>query len=735
VIHRDLKPSNICLTPDGIVKILDFGLARVGGGGDESTSTESEVVSVAGTPRYMAPEQLLGKGVDARTDVYGAGAVLYEMATGSKPFADTRGAPLVAAILNGTPIAPREVNPALSPALEQVILKAIDRRPELRYQTARELLVDLERLLVVRDPASARSAARDRGPRALRSVVLLVVVALVGVAAWLARPPRSPRVTNVRALSGPLPIGALPGVARAFRPWASDGERVYYVEEAADRHRLLHVALSGGAVAELAVPFTSGFVVHAYLPSESALLVGAATPAEPASAEGRPLWLVPVPGGAPRRLGSFRAESVAVSRGDGRLALLRSGGIRVVRKDGTLVAQVDLPGPAALPTWTPDGRALLYVAMHEGIAWLWEWEPGPGAPRRVRRDAMPGALTPDGRLLFFAKYDWVEHRADIHAAHESPVARWWSPSPLKLTHGPLFFDNVGLTPDGKTIVAWGTMTSGELLRYDAAAKRFVSYLGGESALHVDHTRDGSWATWASYPHGTLFRGRTDGSEKLRLTEPGFWVNVPKWSPDGQRIVFVAAETGENGFRSLYVVGADGGGLERLARADRKDGFWAPCWLPEGDAIVYSSARPDRPGIRRLDLKTRLTDVVPGSERLLYPSCSTRGDLLAVEPAGDGFAYWILPLSSQSWQPLAVLPLHWTSWAADGTSFIGMTRDGSSIVRWRRGRAGLEPLVTTRGMPIVGGVGPPWMGATPDGSPLVLRDRSVRQLYALDWEAR
>ena len=144
VVHRDLKPSNIRLTPDGLVKILDFGLAHVERPTEASVTTESAAGTVAGTPPYMSPEQILGKEVDARTDVYGAGVVLYQMATGRRPFGDRSGPRLVAAILSEPPPAPRDVSAALSPGLEAVILKAIDKDPGLRYQTTRELLVDLE---------------------------------------------------------------------------------------------------------------------------------------------------------------------------------------------------------------------------------------------------------------------------------------------------------------------------------------------------------------------------------------------------------------------------------------------------------------------------------------------------------------------------------------------------------------------------------------------------------------
>src|SRR5512134_1770705 len=139
VIHRDLKPSNLQLTADGLLKILDFGVAhlerrgtRTGG---EATATEAAAGEVLGSPPYKAPEQLLGKPIDARTDLYAAGACLYELATRKRPYGDKRAAQLTEAILHEAPVSPRAGNGSISPGLEAVILKALDKDPDLRYQT------------------------------------------------------------------------------------------------------------------------------------------------------------------------------------------------------------------------------------------------------------------------------------------------------------------------------------------------------------------------------------------------------------------------------------------------------------------------------------------------------------------------------------------------------------------------------------------------------------------------
>jgi serine/threonine protein kinase len=205
VVHRDLKPGNLALTPDGLLKVLDFGLARLERltlpeVGEATGSTETAVGRVVGTPAYMAPEQLRGKGVG-----------------------------LTDAVLHEAPAAPRSVSGGVSPGLEAVILKCLDKDPELRYQTAKELLVDLERLHVsATSGASSQPVALDESGRRRRRrrVALIAVASLVAAATaglWVLRPPRPPRITNSRPLTGGMDELSID------RGWASDGTRVYYL--------------------------------------------------------------------------------------------------------------------------------------------------------------------------------------------------------------------------------------------------------------------------------------------------------------------------------------------------------------------------------------------------------------------------------------------------------------------------------------------------------------------------
>ncbi len=188
IVHRDLKPGNIVVTPKGQAKVLDFGLAKLLRPAREMSTADdlSSTALGAGTLPYMAPEQLRGQPADARTDIYAAGAVLYEMATGRRPFRSKFATALAADIQTQPPAPPRQLNPKISLGLEEIILKSLEKEPENRYQSAEELLVDLRRLS--REAKGVRLPPRHPQLRFAAWVAGALIIALLA-GTYLARRP------------------------------------------------------------------------------------------------------------------------------------------------------------------------------------------------------------------------------------------------------------------------------------------------------------------------------------------------------------------------------------------------------------------------------------------------------------------------------------------------------------------------------------------------------------------
>ncbi len=209
VVHRDLKPANVRITPDGWLKILDFGLAQLAlpDASSALTVTKTGTPETTGTLPYMPPEQLRGEKTDARSDIWAAGAVLYEMCTGRRPFPETNNALLISAILNREPEPPGKLSRAVSPGLENLILKALDKDPARRYQSAREMAIDLERLTAGVSPL-ARPPQRKSWLRSWQGIAAAIL--LLAVAVLLALPGVRGRIASILSPKEVKHIAVLP---------------------------------------------------------------------------------------------------------------------------------------------------------------------------------------------------------------------------------------------------------------------------------------------------------------------------------------------------------------------------------------------------------------------------------------------------------------------------------------------------------------------------------------------
>ena len=272
----------------------------------------------------------------------------------------------------------------------------------------------------------------------------------------------------------------------------------------------------------------------------------------------------------------------------------------------------------------------------------------------------------------------------------------------------------------------------EALRYDAKSKQFAPFLGGISAEFVDFSRDGQWVIYVSYPEGTLWRSKVDGSERLQLTYPPMYALMPRWSPDGKEIVFFETVPGKPD-RS-YSVSREGG-TPRVLMPDDRSLQDDPHWSPDGTKLVFGGATTDpASNIRIFDLATNQISTVPGSQGLFSPRWSPDGRSLAALSV-DSKRVLLFDFQTQKWAGIASsAQLGFPTWSKDG-QFLYFLRqiEPGAVVRIRISDHKLERLLELKNIALTGHWGH-WMALAPDDSPLLMRNAGTEDVYALDWEA-